>query len=246
MFGIDLEPNRVEDRLEAVLVHNCTFGGNVGGGIMMGLHKLAGFGQPPVHNTSITIRGCTIDGTGPVVRANGHQRTPGFGPVSQLGMLVSGGGYAANAAGQARLGATGCVIIEDVSVNNTLGQGLLVEGKPREGALQLTLDNVRFHATCHYDPGLRDRASKNLAPITVTRASGIVTGGIRFSRCVVEDDRNRSFFSTGTSASHRNRGGLSDVQGSFVVTNPNSAGCTATLGNGTVDVSINVTECVKF
>ena len=32
MFGIDLEPNRVDDRLQGVLIDNCTFDGNVGGG----------------------------------------------------------------------------------------------------------------------------------------------------------------------------------------------------------------------
>ena len=38
--------------------------------------------------------------------------------------------------------------------------------------MQLTLESVRLNTTCHYDPGLGNRASKDLAPITVTRRDG--------------------------------------------------------------------------
>jgi len=72
--------------------------------------------------------------------------------------------------------------------------------------------------------------------------SGIDTGGILFSRCAVTDDRNRSFLQTGTSASHRDRGGLVDVQGDFVVANPNPAG---TRGRELRCIEIEIKSAVK-
>ena len=72
VFGIDLEPNRVQDTLQNVRIENVSLIGNVGGGIQFGLHKLSNFGQPATSPTSITIRNCTVDGRGPILLKNGQ------------------------------------------------------------------------------------------------------------------------------------------------------------------------------
>jgi len=66
---------------------------------------------------------------------------------------------------------------------------------------------------------------------------------VRFERCSVADDRLRDFFSTGSSASHRNRGGLADIHGSFTVANP--FGCTYSLGANPVGVDVQVVSCIN-
>jgi hypothetical protein len=243
-YGIDLEPNRVEDRLEQIVIKNCSFLGNVGGGIAFALHKLADFGVPPIHETSISVSDCTVDGTGPVVRQEGHRSVPGLGPVTQVGLLVSGGAYAPNAAGLTRLGAMGYVSIVNVSVANTLEEGVRVEGKAKGSGLALTVCDIVLNTTAHYDAGLGNKASKDLNPISIIRAVGIDTGGaVRFERCSVADDRQRDFFSTGSSESHRDRGGLADVHGNFTVINP--FGCTVSLGTGAVDVEVELIKCIE-
>jgi hypothetical protein len=125
MFGIDMEPNRVEDRLERILIRNCTLVGNVGGGIMFGLHHMSDWGVTPLHPASITIEECTIDGSGRVTFHNGHHTFQGTGPVSGFGVLLSAGGYAPDPTHPAlqRLGARGKIIIRNTSVSNTLLQG---------------------------------------------------------------------------------------------------------------------------
>ena len=126
----DMEPNRVNDTLQHVRIENVSLVGNVGGGIMFGLHKLSDFGKPATAPTSIVIRNCTVDGRGPVLLQSGHHTvhySHGVGPVSQVGILVAAGGYATNSAGQARLGARGYVEIEDVSISNTSLEGVIIE-----------------------------------------------------------------------------------------------------------------------
>ena len=123
-------------------------------------------------------------------------------------------------------------------------QGILVEDKAVEGGLSLQFRGVSLVNASHYDPLIHNQASKHASPITLTRAKGIDNGGgVRFEACSVTDDRNRSFFATGTSASHENRGGLTDVHGEFAVTNP--FGCRVSLGPGAVDVSVVATSCKK-
>jgi len=77
--------------------------------------------------------------------------------------------YAPNAAGLPRLGATGFVSIVNVTVSNTLQEGVRIEGKAKGSGLALTLADVRLTATAHYDPGLGNKASKSINPVTVVR-----------------------------------------------------------------------------
>ena len=173
----------------------------------------------------------------------GHRFSHGVGPVSQVGILIAGGGYATNAAGQSRLGARGFVMISDVSISNTSLEGVIIEDKPQGGNLSLTFDNVRLNQTANYYPGMlpSNHDSKRLSPIYMGRTAGIITGGIAFTDCTVADDRNRSFLSTGSSATHRARGGLKQVQSSnFTVHNRFPFGCTVELGPGAVDVHVDV------
>ena len=120
-----------------------------------------------------------------------------------------------------------------------------MQAKPLAGDFNVSLTNVRLNQTAHYFPGMLPdtHASKALSPIYMGRTTGIVTGGVVFLDCVVADDRNRSFLSTGHSATHRARGGLEDVQGSFTVHNP--FGCTVALGPRTVDVHLTTSSCLK-
>ena len=130
-------------------------------------------------------------------------------------------------------------------ITNTVLQGVLVEDKAVEGGLDLTFRHVSVVNGSHYDPLIHNQASKFLSPIELTRAKGIDNGGsVRFEDCSVADDRNRSFFSTG-SKSHETRGNLSDVRGSFDVTNP--FGCFASVGpiSAESDVQIIATSCNK-
>jgi hypothetical protein len=245
-FGIDLEPNRVEDELQDVHITGCRFIGNVGGGIMMGLHKLSDYGVPPLHDTTITISDCHIDGTGIVTQHNGHHISRGLGPVSQLGILVSPGSRVPNAAGQARPGARGSVAFNNVHVENTSLQGILIESKSVEGGLSLVFRNVSLVNTSHYDPLISNRESKSSPPIMLTRELGMNNGGdLQFVDCALTDDRNRSFFETGTSGSHQSRGNLSDVHGSFRVVNP--FGCRVALGpiwdGADANVNVVATSC---
>ena len=83
-FGIDLEPNRVQDALVNVLIRNCSFVGNVGGGIQFGLHKLSDFGITPLRDTTIIIDSCSIDGTGIVTKKNGHRVSQGSSFPSKI------------------------------------------------------------------------------------------------------------------------------------------------------------------
>eukprot|EP01051_Picozoa_sp_SAG22_P012760 SAG22_NODE_1356_length_4631_cov_2.105693_8_plen_131_part_00 len=87
----------MQDSLQDVSIRGCSFSGNLGGGIMLGLHKLSEFGVPPQHNTSIEIDGCVVDGTGTVTLKHGHHVSRGPGPVSTLGILIAGGAYTPNA-----------------------------------------------------------------------------------------------------------------------------------------------------
>jgi hypothetical protein len=242
MFGIDLEPNRVDDRLEQILIRSCWVRGNVGGGIQFGLHKLAGWGIPPLHETTISVQNCTIDGSGPVTLHNGHHRVQGVGPVSGIGVLLSAGGYAPNVAGLQRLGARGWIDISNCSIHNTLLQGIKVAGKPVEGGLAVAFRNVAVSDSCHYNSMLRNQPSKYASPILVEREDGINTGSILFDHCTVLDqhEKNRSFFSTGM-ASHCNRGTLRDVHGTFTVRS--SYGCYVKLGAKISNVSVVATSC---
>jgi hypothetical protein len=243
--GIDLEPNRVEDRLEQVLIQNCTLYGNVGGGIQFGLHKLADWGVKPLHETTITVRDCSIDGSGPVTLKNGHHKAAGVGPVSSYGFLLAAGGYASNPAGLKRLGARGLISILNCSVNNTLLQGALVEDKPVEGNLSIDIRDTIFDHVSHYMAALHNQPSKYVPPVQVTRATGIDTGGIRFHNCTVVDThaKNRSFFSAGSSKAHCDRGKLTDVHGTFSVSS--SYGCYVQLGAANVtNVSVVATKCI--
>ena len=248
MFGIDLEPNRVEDRLEQIRIHNCTLNGNVGGGIQFGLHKLSEWGVPALHETTIDISYCTIDGSGPVTYKSGHHtvhRRRGIGPVSTYGFLLAAGGYAKNSAGLKRLGARGAISISNCSVKYTLLQGALVEDKPVEGNLSITFADVVFNKSCHYNSMLQNQLSKYAPPILVKRADGIDMGGqLRFRNCTVIDNhaKNRSFFATGASESHSNRGELTDVHGTFAVSS--SYGCFVQLGSTSIsNVSVVATQC---
>ena len=65
-------PVTVLCRRQDVHISNCSFLGNVGGGVMMGLHKLSDFGVPPAHPTQIEIENCTIEGAGTVTYHSGH------------------------------------------------------------------------------------------------------------------------------------------------------------------------------
>eukprot|EP01043_Picozoa_sp_COSAG02_P044166 COSAG02_NODE_3917_length_6047_cov_13.851261_2_plen_199_part_00 len=184
---------------------------------------------------------CT--GQGIVAQKNGHRRSVGPGPVSQLGLLVAAGSYAPDNAAQHRPGARGSITISNVRVKNTVLEGILIEDKAVEGNLDLVFRNVSIVNGSHYDPLIHNQASKFTSPIQLTRAKGIDNGGmVRFEACTVVDSRNRSFFSTGSS-SHQTRGNLSDVRGTFNVTNP--FGCFTSIGPAGSDVQITATSCRK-
>ena len=155
---------------------------------------------------------------------------------------MSAGSYVPNNAGQHRPGARGSITISDVHVANTVLQGVLIEDKAVEGNLGVIFRNVSVVNGSHYDPLIHNQASKFASPIQLSRAKGMDNGGVRFEGCSVVDNRNRSFFSTG-STSHQTRGNLSDVRGTFDVVNP--YGCRAQTGPASSDVQIIATSCSK-
>eukprot|EP01051_Picozoa_sp_SAG22_P012761 SAG22_NODE_1356_length_4631_cov_2.105693_9_plen_134_part_00 len=127
-------------------------------------------------------------------------------------------------------------------VQNTVLQGLLIEDKAVEGRLALSFTNVSWVNASHYVPGIGNHASKSAPPLELVRSVGIENGGdVRFERCAIADDRNRSFFATGSSSSHQQRGQLAGLWGRFAVTN--RYGCRVALGPAGPDVSMLATSC---
>lgn len=87
--GMDFEPNEPYDTIADVLLENCEFTGNAGGGLDMNFSRFTAMSHP----VGITVRNCRMSGNRDFgIKLIASQGMPVRGRVSFEGCTVSGGG----------------------------------------------------------------------------------------------------------------------------------------------------------
>ena len=245
--GIDVEPNHVKpgrsiEQLYDITLEDIECRQNIGSGLSLVVGKLATVAELNVTVNNLVVEGAVgaasvdLKGLTELTESESQRRlrlrADDDTLVDNIGILITG-------RAQPNTTSPGFLTLNNVSVTNTAQPGFEVYGKLATGAAT-TLRDVRL-AKVAQAPTLRWGGAN--APIVFHQsAPNSPVGSVYFDNCHVADTQARPFLVCDSCDS---RGNATNISGSVVVHNPNSAGgtgiaCQPHFGSHPQNVSLEV------